>query len=482
MNNNFKKSLVWFRRDLRLYDHAALYNALESSDSVYSCFIFDENILKELKEKKDRRIEFIWESIFCLKKELNNNGSDIFVRFGDPYKIIDKIMSDYDCEALFINNDYEKYAVDRDEKITTQLKNLNKRVFNFKDQVLFEKKEILTASEKPYSVFSPYRNNVLKRIEDEGINQFDCENKINNLAKIKPENLISIEELGFERTNIKSLPIKFGTKGGQLLIDDFEKRIHDYKDKRDFPSLKGVSYLSVHNRFGTISVRHLAKLAFKNKSIGSLSWLNEIIWRDFYFQILANFPYVNEGKSFKPKFDQIQFENNKEYFEAWKNAKTGFPIIDAAILQLNQTGFMHNRLRMIVASFLVKDLLIDWRWGEKYFAEKLIDFDFSANNGGWQWAASTGCDAQPWFRIFNPILQSQKFDPDGKFIKKYIPNLSVLNNKEIHTPWIAYEKNPSSFKLKLGKDYPWPIINHKNQREKALKIYENKMLSNNNTL
>ena len=201
-------------------------------------------------------------------------------------------------------------------------------------------------------------------------------------------------------------------------------------------------------------------------------WLNELIWRDFYFQILSNFPHINDGKSFKPQFNQLRFENNVTFFEAWKNGRTGFPIIDAAMHQLNKTGFMHNRLRMIVASFLVKDLLIDWRWGESYFAEKLIDFDFSANNGGWQWAASTGCDAQPWFRIFNPLLQSEKFDPEGLFIKKYLPQLTPLSAKEIHRPHFFYEKDPDTFKVKLGKDYPFPIVDHAIQRQKALSMYQ----------
>jgi deoxyribodipyrimidine photo-lyase len=228
----------------------------------------------------------------------------------------------------------------------------------------------------------------------------------------------------------------------------------------------------VHNRFGTISIREQASIALKKNTEGATAWLNELIWRDFYFQILSNFPYVCEGKSFKAPCDQLKFENNPEYFDAWKNGKTGFPIVDAAMQQINQTGFMHNRLRMIVASFLVKDLLIDWRWGEEYFAKKLIDYDFAANNGGWQWAASTGCDAQPWFRIFNPLLQSQKFDPEGLFIKKYLPSLQKLSNKEIHCPSDFYTKNPDSFPIKLGVDYPHPIVDHAEQRKKALKIYE----------
>ena len=472
MNNHYKKSLVWFRRDLRLYDQAALFHALELSESICCCFIFDANILHKLTNKEDRRVEFIWESIRCLKEELNALGSDILVRFGEPQKLIPQLMHDLNCEALFINKDYEDYALTRDKEVALALAKVNKKVHKYKDQVLFEEKEILTATGNPYTVFSPYRNNVLKKIEFEGIQQFNCEKNKNRFAQTNTENLISLEQLGFKQTNIQSLKIHFGTKGGILLIDDFKERLHQYKEKRDFPAIKGVSYLSVHNRFGTISVRHLAKLALEKMSQGSAAWLNELIWRDFYFQILANFPHINHAKSFKTQFEAVRFENNEGFFNAWKNAETGFPIIDAAMAQLNQTGFMHNRLRMVVASFLVKDLLIDWRWGESYFAEKLIDYDFSANNGGWQWAASTGCDAQPWFRIFNPILQSEKFDAEGKFIKKYIPVLSELPKKEIHAPWVAYEKNPLTFQLRLGKDYPWPIVNHKEQREKALKMYD----------
>lgn len=291
-------------------------------------------------------------------------------------------------------------------------------------------------------------------------------------AVVEAEEIPSLESLGFKKTNLDRLKIPTGSSGGKYLLLDFEKRIDHYKQRRDYPGKKGVSYLSVHNRFGTISIREQALIAMNKQSEGSLVWLNELVWRDFYFQILSNFPYINDGASFKPQFDQIPFENNLQFFEAWKSGQTGFPIIDAAMHQLNQTGFMHNRLRMIVASFLVKDLLVDWRWGEAYFSEKLIDFDFSANNGGWQWAASTGCDAQPWFRIFNPLLQSEKFDPEGLFIKKYLPQLKPLDSKQIHRPHFFYEKDPDTFKVNLGKDYPFPIVDHAIQRKKALLMYQ----------
>jgi deoxyribodipyrimidine photo-lyase len=260
--------------------------------------------------------------------------------------------------------------------------------------------------------------------------------------------------------------------GAASLFSDFVDRIKHYKEARDFPAVKGVSYLSVHLRFGTISIRQLAKTALQIGGLGAEPWASELIWRDFYFQILHHNPQLQTGKAFKPEFEAIPFPNDKKLFTAWCEGKTGYPLVDAAMRQLNHTGFMHNRLRMVAASFLVKDLLIDRRWGEHYFAEKLIDFDFSANNGGWQWAASTGCDAQPWFRIFNPITQSERFDANGKFIRKYVTELANCNDKEIHAPWLIPPERQSSIKIVIGQDYPKPIINHATQRERALDLYK----------
>jgi len=466
--NKYKKSLLWLRRDLRLYDNAALCHALSESESVHCAFIFDSVILEALTNKEDQRVEFIWESLLQIKNELNQLGSDLIVKYGDPLNVIPELITEYQCDALYMNKDYEQYAQKRDSEIICQLK---VKSFQYKDQVLYEEQEILTQAGNPYSVFTPYKNNHLKKIFLEGITQYDCESPNKNYAQIKPSRMLTLDEIGFKKSNLADVGIPVGIKGGELLIEDFKNRIHNYKLKRDFPGKKGVSYLSVHNRFGTVSIRHLAKIALENLSEGSSVWLNELIWRDFYFQILFNFPHINEGKAFKPQYNQLEFENNQEYFMAWKEGRTGYPIIDAAMRQLNNTGFMHNRLRMIVASFLVKDLLIDWRWGEAYFEEKLIDFDFSANNGGWQWAASTGCDAQPWFRIFNPVLQSRKFDPEGHFIKKYVPELCTLTSDEIHEPWADKKKNVVMRKLNLGVDYPLPIVDHSEQRIKTLAIY-----------
>lgn len=466
--NRFKKSLVWFRRDLRLYDNAALFNALLESESVHCVFVFDSNILEALSNKEDQRVEFIWESILQIKNRLNQLGSDLIVKYGDPISLIPEIIATYDCAALYINKDYERYSHERDKAIIDRV---NIPTFQYKDQVLFEEKEILSQSGNPYSVFTPYKNNHLKKLFFEGISQYDCDSLNQHYAKIKPTPLLSLNDIGFKETSLKTLNVPLGMQGGQKLIEDFKDRIHSYKLKRDFPGKKGVSYLSVHNRFGTVSIRHLARIALDNPSDGSSVWLNELIWRDFYFQILFNFPHINNGSAFKVHFNELKFENNTEYFAAWKKGTTGYPIIDAAMRQLNTTGFMHNRLRMIVASFLVKDLLIDWRWGEAYFAEKLIDFDFAANNGGWQWAASTGCDAQPWFRIFNPTLQSKKFDSDGHFIRKYIPELNNLTANDIHEPWLEKNKIFANQEINSGIDYPLPIIEHPAQRAKALEIY-----------
>jgi len=472
VNNKINNSLVWMRRDLRLYDHNALFHALKNSQAVYCCFIFDSKILQNLCIKNDRRIDFIWHSLREIKVELNKLGSDLIVEAGDPVILIPSLINQYKCSALFLNKDYEKYATDRDKKIFDELQNNNIQTYKYKDQVIFEEKEILTKNNSPYTIFTPYKNNHLKKIFNEGITQFDCDSYMINLAKFRSKPLQSLSEIGFEKSNISLMNLPMGAKGAVALIEDFKRRINNYSHNRNFPAIKGVSYLSVHNRFGTVSIRHLAKIALEHSSEGASTWLNELIWRDFYFQILSNFPHIEEGKTFKIKYNNLKFENDEKLFRAWTNGQTGFPIVDAGMRQLNSTGYMHNRLRMIIACFLVKDLLIDWRWGEKYFADRLIDYDLSANNGGWQWAASTGCDAQPYFRIFNPLLQSERFDPDGKFIKKYVPELKLLNKKEIHQPFVFFNKSPNNFPIKLGLDYPFPIVNHAEQKIKILALFK----------
>jgi deoxyribodipyrimidine photo-lyase len=287
----------------------------------------------------------------------------------------------------------------------------------------------------------------------------------------------SLESLGFSRTNLKAMRMPTGIAGAQQLFDDFLQRIDDYQDARNYPAIKGVSYLSVHLRFGTISIRQLAHAAWQLSlagNEGAATWLSELIWRDFYFQVCYHRPDLQlNRRAYKLEYDQLPFPNDRNWFAAWCEGRTGFPIVDAAMRQLNQTGYMHNRLRMVVASFLVKDLLIDWRWGEQYFAEKLIDFDFAANNGGWQWAASTGCDAQPYFRIFNPQSQSEKFDAQGRFIRKYVPELAALDNKLIHAPWEVDESKKDLFVSRPQVDYPMALVDHAIQRQQALALYKN---------
>ena len=464
MSKKYKNSLVWFRRDLRDYDHAALSHALQDSEHVFCIFIFDKEILNALKNKEDRRVEFIWESVKELKESLIQKKSDLIVLHDKAFEAMSFAIDQFKIEAIFTNRDYEPAAIARDESIKNLATSKKIAFHDFKDQVVFEKNEILTALEKPYTVFTPYKNNYLKKLSQTTIPRFDIEPWISNLAQFKCQPLLTLKDMGFQATNLHDIKIHTGMSGGKLLVEDFKERVALYKKTRDFPAIKGVSYLSVHLRFGTVSIRQLFRLAQESFSEGAETWLNELIWREFYFQILFHRPDVAHGKAFKKEYESIDFENNPDYFKAWTEGKTGYPIVDAAMRQLNQTGFMHNRLRMIAASFLVKDLLVDWRWGEAYFAEKLIDFDLSANNGGWQWAASTGCDAQPWFRIFNPVTQSTRFDLQGKFIKKYIPELKNCTDEEVHAPWLS--QKAEQFK------YPTPIVEHAAQRIKALALYK----------
>lgn len=474
--SSYNQSLVWFRRDLRDYDHAAFYYALKTSKAVYCVFVFDTEILDLLSDKHDRRVEFIWESVKELKTALQAKGGDLIVLHGPARDKIPELAKQLQVQAVFTNHDYEPSAIARDQFVEARLQSQDIAFHHYKDQVIFEKDEVLSMSNKPYTVFTPYKNMWLKTVNDFYLKPYPVDLYTDRLAKPLIEiadALISLESMGFARTNLAQMRLPTGMSGGKQLFDDFLERITQYKEKRDFPGVKGVSYLSVHLRFGTVSIRHLARTAMQIGGPGAQGWLNELIWRDFYFQILHHQPYVADGKAFKTEFETLQFPNNHEYFKAWCEGKTGYPLVDAAMRQLNSTGFMHNRLRMVAASFLVKDLLIDWRWGERYFAEKLIDFDFSANNGGWQWAASTGCDAQPWFRIFNPVTQSERFDPQGKFIRKYVPELGVCNDKEIHAPWLISSQRQSTLKLNIGLDYPLPIVDHSTQREQALALYKN---------
>lgn len=463
-------SLCWLRRDLRLYDHAALYHALKQSAAVIPVFIFDRTILDSLP-RHDRRVEFIWETLSALKSELQAQGRDLLVRHAHAVDEIPRIAKELGAQAVFTNHDYEPAAIARDAQVREALANNGIAMHTFKDQVIFERDEVLTQAGKFFSVFTPYKNAWLKKLTPFYTQAYPIAKYHDALAQRPAEALPSLESLGFARTNLATLGVKGGSSGAEQLFADFERRMDSYKEARDFPSVKGVSYLSVHLRFGTISVRELVAHAWQRGTAGSMTWLSELIWRDFYHQILYHRPDV-VAQAFKADYVNLEFPNDMALFSAWCEGRTGYPIVDAAMRQLNQTGFMHNRLRMVAASFLVKDLLIDWRWGERYFAERLIDFDLAANNGGWQWAASTGCDAQPYFRIFNPISQSEKFDAEGKFIRRYVPELAKLPNDAIHAPWLAKPIVLAGAGVRLDDTYPLPVVNHAIQREKALALFK----------
>ena len=425
-----KISIFWFRRDLRLKDNHGLYQALESEKKVLPIFIFDEDILDLLENKSDKRVDFIVQTLQTLNSFLKSKNKGIKIFKGKPLEIYKKLTENYEIEAVYSNEDYEPYAIKRDQEIADFLASKNIAFHSFKDQVIFHKDEIVKADKKPYTVYTPYSKLWLNEFQKVDLQGFPSEKKLDNLLDIPFEEL-KIEDIGFQKTNLA-----FEIPEADLHI------IKTYEETRNFPAVKGTTQLGVHLRFGTISVRKLAKIAKEN----NLTFLKELIWREFFMQILYHFPKV-VNHSFKSKYDAIPWENNPEFLEKWKAGKTGFPIVDAGMRELNATGFMHNRVRMITASFLIKHLLTDWRIGEAYFAEKLMDYDLSANNGNWQWCASSGCDAAPYFRIFNPDEQQKKFDPDFKYIKKWIPEFGT-------------------------KYYPKPIVEHKKAREKVLKVYK----------
>lgn len=484
----FDKSLVWFRRDLRVFDNAALHHALKNSQAVFCVFVFDTDILQPLRDaglKADRRVEFIHASIVALEAELRELGGGLIVRHGSALTEIPALARQLKVSAVFANRDYEPQAVARDNTVKDAL-TANGCTWNvYKDQVIFETDEILSLSVKPFSVFTPYKNAWMKRLAAADgeffLKPYPISSYATHFAAVPQKQagpIPSLSELGFEPTNLSALKIPTGTSGADQLLKDFMPRIGDYGVARDFPAVKGPSYLSVHLRFGTISIRTLARSAYQAmrqgiEGSGAAVWLSELVWRDFYFMILHHHPHVAQ-RAFKSDYDAIQWESGASAnaaFQAWCDGRTGYPLVDAAMLQINQTGYMHNRLRMVVASFLIKDLGIDWRWGEAYFAARLNDFDLSANNGGWQWAASSGCDAQPYFRIFNPITQSEKFDSEGKFIRRYLPRLAKLSNKSIHAPWLADTDTLLAAGITLGVDYPRPLVQHDEARKQTLARY-----------
>ncbi len=461
---NQEKALVWFRRDLRDHDHAALAAALAQAHAVYCAFIFDSDILDALPSRQDRRVHFIHASLRELDAALRARGGGLIVRHGRAQEEIPRLAKELGIDAVYANRDYEPAAKQRDAEVARQLAAAGIGFQSFKDQAIFDGDTVLTQAGKPFTVFTPYKNAWLKRLTDA-----DCASYAGqgHFAPA-PGQLPSLADIGFAETDLLDVGIQPGMSGARALWDEFrDGRIARYGSLRDFPAVKGVSYLSVHLRFGTISIRELVRAARASEAD---VWLNELIWRDFYFMILDRFPHAVDH-AFKPEYDAIRWDDWPEALAAWQQGRTGYPLVDAAMRQLNYSGWMHNRLRMVVASFLSKDLGLDWRLGERYFAEQLNDFDLSANNGGWQWAASSGCDAQPYFRIFNPITQSEKFDPDGKFIRRYVPELAKVPNKYIHAPWRMGRIEQEAIGVIIGRDYPAPLVDHAEARERTLARY-----------
>ena len=486
----FDTGLMWFRRDLRLDDNTALYEALQRCKRVFCLFVFDTAILDPLP-RADRRVEFICESLAELDQDLRKATSagagGLLVWHGLATECVPAVAQRLKVQAVFAAHDDEPHSTARDNRVRGRLAELGVGLHTCKDHLVFERREVLTQAGQPYGVFTPYKNAWLARLEQKGLAIHDLKPLWPRLAALPlevgadlPQNLQSgvpsLAQIGFEATNLAALKIQAGASGAHKLVQDFVDRLDHYHQTRDFPAVKGPSYLGMHLRFGTVSIRRLVHLAMARKlhgSQGASVWLNELVWREFYAAVLANFSHV-ATRAFKPACDAIQWEHGKlaeSRFAAWCQGQTGYPLVDAAMAQINQTGYMHNRLRMVAGSFMVKDLGLDWRWGEAYFATHLNDFDLASNNGGWQWVASTGCDAQPWFRIFNPITQSTRFDAQGKFIRRYLPQLAKLSDKLIHAPWTAPAAELQKAGVVLGGNYPQPLVDHAVAREKTLARY-----------
>ena len=484
--SSIPSALMWFRRDLRAHDNAALAQALRSCERLHCVFVFDRAILDPLP-RRDRRVEFIRESLVQLDERLRELAATpdggLIVLHGNAADEIPRLAQELAVQRVFANRDDEPAALARDEQVRTALARSGIEWRDFKDHAIFARDELLTRAGGPYTVFTPYRNAWLGKVGGQDLAPHPLAGPGALAARPARHRhpVPTLDELGFSPTNLRELGVACGWRGGAAQLDAFAARIGRYAAERDVPALAATSALSVHLRFGTVSIREAAGRAralAQAGGEGAATWLDELIWRDFYLQILANFPRVaganGEHRSFKPAYDAVEWEQGPqadEAFTAWAEGRSGYPLVDAAMAQINRTGFMHNRLRMVTASFLVKDLGIDWRRGERYFAEQLLDYDLAANNGGWQWAASTGCDAQPWFRVFNPVTQSRRFDPQGEFIRRFLPPLDKLAPPVLHAPWTAPPLELAAAGITLGETYPRPIVDHEAARARTLQRY-----------
>lgn len=432
MDKKTPVAIFWFRRDLRLDDNAGFYHALRGEHPVLPLFIFDKEILNKLDDKDDARVTFIYNEIEKLSIGLKKHGSSLLVLYDKPEAAWNHVVKQYNVAVVYTNYDYEPYAKERDENIVRKFKKHNIEFKFYKDQVIFDREEVTKPNGDPYTVYTPYMRKWYETLKPFYLKAYPNKKYFKNLLKIDALHIPSLRDMGFEKSNME-FPGK-----------DYEEYIADYAEKRDFPGIQGTTHIGLHLRFGTVSIRELASKAngHRNKT-----WLNELIWREFYMMILDNFPKTMD-QAFRAEYDRIKWVNDEQQFEAWCNGMTGFPLVDAGMRELNATGYMHNRVRMVVASFLTKDLLIDWRWGERYFARKLLDYEMANNVGGWQWSAGSGTDAAPYFRIFNPDSQLKKFDPDFAYIKKWVPEYADASK------------------------YPKPIIDHAFARERCLKAFK----------
>lgn len=423
-------NIFWFRRDLRVADNHGFYEALTAGRPVLPVFIFDTDILNDL-EDNDSRVTFILREVRKLHDIFEQHGSSFWIYHGKPIDAFKRLHAEYAIDSVFMNQDYEPYALARDRQVAGFIGSVGIKPRLFKDHVIFHQNDILNDSGSPYTIFTPYSKKWKARLAETGINEYCSEKYLQNLLKMEPLPKFHHIDIGFRPGNYPVPPLNIDP----VVLANYEK-------KRDFPAEEGTTRLGVHLRFGTVSIRQVTAAALNYSG----TFLNELIWRNFYIDILWHFPYV-QTNSFKRDYDHIQWLNSEKDFARWCEGTTGYPMVDAGMKQLDETGYMHNRLRMVVASFLCKHLLIDWRWGEAYFADKLLDFELASNNGGWQWAAGSGCDAAPYFRIFNPMVQREKFDPELAYIKKWLPHYGT-------------------------SAYPKPIVEHKIARDRAIRVYQ----------